>query len=166
MQRNSWSNALAASGAFSAFRFGRPIAPRHQSCLTITNKVIYSTSELEKPVCRIIVQILLAKSRYATRCTPSSGTVPELPLTLWVAVTFHSQTVRDNRDQAEGYCRCSVVLHIGRCRIKLQVALDDLIHSGQKVLLRRDLPSCADSKHTGLCRHASELGTCSIRAQS
>jgi len=44
-----------------------------------------------------------------------------------------------------------VVLHVGSGRVELEVALDDLVHSSQEVLLGGDLPSSPN------CEHASEV---------
>ena len=57
-----------------------------------------------------------------------------------------------------------IILHIRSCRIKLQIPLNDLIHSAQEVLLRSHLPSCPNSKHARLSTHASQLSACRVGA--
>jgi hypothetical protein len=57
-----------------------------------------------------------------------------------------------------------VVLHVRSRGVELQVALDDLVHRSQKVLLSRHLPPRADGKHAGLGGDTSQLGARAVGA--
>ena len=59
-----------------------------------------------------------------------------------------------------------IILHVLRRRIELQIALDDLVHRRQKVLLRRHLAPRPDGEHARLCRHAAQLRARRVGAQA
>src|SRR6266536_4098508 len=59
-----------------------------------------------------------------------------------------------------------IVLHVGRRRVELQVALDDLVNGSQEILLCRDLSPRPNCKHASFCGHAPEFCTCRIGTQS
>lgn len=48
-----------------------------------------------------------------------------------------------------------VILHVRRCGVELEIALDDLVDCAQKVLLCGYLSSCSDGKHACLCTDTS-----------